>query len=300
MCKIMKDLAFVMVLAGLFAMSSSAQDKKVVVNADGSYSVIEYPVDKEVTLKLVPMSGVTSTGTARVLRTADGTKVYFDFAGAPEDWKNVYAYAVDPAGSTTFLGPITFSSGAGKAEFMTPARQFMLVVSPTEGLKTYDSSTTYVFRSEAPAGYAIIPRSATMATTDAVADVVSTTASYDVPMLGMAKYKDKTTEVRLKFSGEMKGLEAKAFLKPVGGKTQIKMKFDDLQKVPMNKRFVLWTSSPEGYTKIGQIVHTGNKDTAEIKGETALSDFGMFLTVEDTDVDRPTSRMYSTFTVFTP
>ncbi len=64
----------------------------------------------------------------------------------------------------------------------------------------------------------------------------------------------------------------------------------------MEKRFVLWTSGPEGYTKIGQIIHTGKKDTAEIRGETSLSDFGLFLTVEDTDVDRPTSTIYSTFT----
>jgi hypothetical protein len=44
-------------------------------------------------------------------------------------------------------------------------------------------------------------------------------------------------------------------------------------------------------------VHAGKKDTAEIRGETALSDFGLFLTAEDIDVDRPTSRIYSTFTV---
>jgi hypothetical protein len=108
--------------------------------------------------------------------------------------------------------------------------------------------------------------------------------------------KGKSTKLELKFGGEMSGLQAHAYLKPVGGKTQIRMTFDDLQKAPMNKRFVLWTYGPSGYTKIGQVVHVGIKDTAEIRGETTLSDFGLLLTAEDTDVDRPTSTVYSTFT----
>ena len=119
-------------------------------------------------------------------------------------------------------------------------------------------------------------------------------------MLGFGKYKGKTSVLRLMFDGELKGLQAKAYLKPVGGKTQIRMTFDDLQKAPLNKRFVLWASGPEGYTKIGQVIHAGKKDTAEIRGESALTDFGLFLTVEDTDVDRPTSTMYRTFTYVTP
>src|SRR5439155_6527832 len=122
----------------------------------------------------------------------------------------------------------------------------------------------------------------------------------DVPLLGVAQYRGKKSELHLNhFQGELRGLQAHAYLKPVDGKTQIRMTFDDLQKAPMNKRFVLWTSGPNGYTKIGQVIHAGNKDTAEIRGETALNDFGLFLTVEDADVDRPTSTTYTTFT-FTP
>jgi len=296
MHKLSKNLTFSILLALSLAFSAAAQtEKQVVVNSDGSYSVIEYPVDKEVTVKLVPMTGVTSTGMARVMRTANGTKVYFDVNGAPSDWTKVYAYAVDPTGASTYLGPITFTDGIGKAEFMTPNNQFMLVVAPNEGLTTYDPSTGYIFRSEVPAGYSIVPRGKVALSSGVASDVVVAT-SYEVPMLGVSKFKGKTTEVRLKFDGELKGLQAKAYIKPVGGKTQIRMTFDDLQKVPMDKRFVLWTSGPEGYNKIGQVIHKGPKDTSEIRGETALSDFGLFLTVEDTDVTRPTSRIYSTFT----
>lgn len=307
MYKVVRNLAFVALVVGLSVFSLNAQNTKVIANADGSYTVIQYPVDKDVDVMLTPYTGITSHGMAHVLRTANGTKVVFDINGAPSDWKEVYAYAVDPSGASTYLGPVTFTEGVGKAEFMTPNDKFMLVLSPSEGLTTYDTSTKYYFRSAVPAGYAIVPRSkigirptaviATDAPVAGVAASVVTASTYDVPMLGMAKYKGNTTKLELKFGGELSGLQAHAYLKPVGGKTQIRMTFDDLQKAPMNKRFVLWTSGPEGYTKIGQVIHAGKKDTAEIKGETALSDFGLFLTAEDIDVDRPTSTIYSTFTV---
>jgi hypothetical protein len=302
MYKLSTNLAFTILLVLSLALVINAQDKKIIVNSDGSYSVIEYPVDKEVTVRLLPTSGITSTGTARVMRTAAGTKVVFDVTGAPAEWKSVYAYTVDPGGTPTFLGPITFTGGVGTAEFMTPSNQFMLVLSPNEGLTTYDTSTAWVFRSEVPAGFAVVPRGKVIAPVSAVAadvvtrEVTTTAVTYDVPMLGIAANKGKKSEVRLKFGGELSGLEAKATLKPVSGKTQIRMTFDDMQKVPMNKRFVLWTSGPEGYTKVGQVIHAGKKDTAEIRGETSLSDFGLFLTVEDADVTVPTSRIYSTFT----
>jgi len=300
-----RNIAFTFLLALALALVANAQDKKIVLNSDGSYSVIEYPTGKDVTVRLVPSSGITSTGTAHVMRMADGTKVVFDVSGAPADWSKVYAYAVDPVGTATLLGPITFSDGVGKAEFTTPGNQFMLVLSPTEGMTTYDPAGTYVFRSEVPAGYKIIPRrtvtkvsvsNAGGADTAVTTTTTTSTSTYEVPLLGIPKYKDKTSEVKVKFGGDMSDLEAKAYLKNVGGKTHIKLKFDDMQKLPMNKRFVLWTSGPNGYTKIGQVIHAGKKDTAEIQGDTDLSDFGLFLTVEDTDVMMPTSTVYSTFT----
>ena len=300
MYRLIRTVIFTFLAVGLLVFSANAQtEKKVVVNSDGSYSVIEYPVDKDVEVRLMPMKGINASGMAHVFRTANGTKVVFDVNGAPSDWKNVYAYAVDPSGSSTYLGPISFSGGAGKAEFMTPANQFMLVLSPSEGLTAYDTSTTYVFRSEVPSGYTVIPRMngarvATISGTDVVA------ATYDVPMLGLPKYIGKETAFRVNFDGDLSGLEAKAYIKPVAGKTQIKMHFDDMQKVPMGKRFVLWTAGPEGYTKIGQVIHAGKKDTSEIRGESSLNDFGLFLTVEDTDVDRPTSRVYSSFRYVAP
>jgi len=307
--------AFLLAVSFSLAVYTQETVKKVVANPDGSYSVIEYPTNKEVVVTLLPRDGVSSTGTARVMRTTAGTKVFFDVAGAPADWKNVYAYAVDPTGSTTMLGPIEFSNGVGKAEFTTPMDKFMLFVSPAEGLTNYSPTTTYVFRSEVPKGYAIVPRAITD-TTKAVASsqpvassssqpVASSSSqpvasSYEVPMLGVPKFSGKTTEVRFNFKGDLNGLEGKAYLKPKGGKTTIKMRFADMRKAPMNKRFVLWASAPDGsYTKLGQVINTGARDEGEIRSETAMADFGLMLTVEDVDVDRPTSTIYSPFTVIT-
>lgn len=299
MHKMIKNLAIVFSLAVSLSYSANAQDTKkaVVMNADGSYSVVEYPVGKEVMVNLIPTTGVSSTGTARVVRTDSGTKVYFDLTGAPADWKSVYAYAVDPAGMTTLLGPIEFSNGMGKANFDTPMNQFMLILSPTEGLSTYDTTTSYVLRSEAPQGYAIVPRRVTD-TAKGVAVAVAADPAYNVPMLGIPQFEGKTTEVRIKFAGELSGLDGKAYLKPQGGKTSIKMRFSDMKKIPMNTRLVLWATGSDGsYTKLGQVINAGARDESEIRGETALSDFGLFVTVENVEVDRPTSTIYSTFTV---
>src|SRR5687768_14478349 len=132
------SFAFVMTLGLLtvaFAQDVTVTKKEVVQNADGTYSVIEYPVGKEVTINLTPVTTVTgSTGVARVLRAADGTKVWVDLSGVPASTTTMYAYAVDPAGSPTLLGPIKIENGIAKAEFMTPMNQFMMVLSPTEGL----------------------------------------------------------------------------------------------------------------------------------------------------------------------
>ena len=280
--------------------TTTTTQKQVVTNPDGSYTVIEYPVDKDITVNLLPSSGITGVkGMAHVHRSANGTKVMFDLNGAPADWSNVYAYAIDPSGNPTLLGPVTFANGTGKAEFTTPMNQFMLVLSPEQSLSAWNDTSTYYLRSDIPQGYAIVPRRITSSGgTKAVAGTDSVGSTYDVPMLGVPKFNGKTTEVRIKFSGELSGLDGKAYLKPEGGKTSIKMRFGDLRKVPANKRFVLWATSPDGtYSKIGQIVHTGSRDESEIRGETALSDFGLLLTLEDIDVDRPTSRTFSVFTV---
>jgi len=293
-------LPILSILAVLIALviATSAQDKKkeVIVNADGSYTVIEYPVGKEVTVNLLPATTIgTAKGIARVIRSADGTKVYFDVSELPADVSSYHAYAVDPGGMPTYLGPITLTKGVGKAEFSTPMNQFMLVVSPTEGL-TAVTPANVVFTSDVPTGYAIVPKHVSETRVAQVAGDVRT--AYDVPLLNISTFPDTEKEIKLKFGGELEGLEAKAYIDREKGTTKVRMQFDDMKKVPVKKIFTLWTVSPTGeYSKLGSIVAGGKRDEAVIKSETNLTDFGLFLTAEDAAVTIPTSRIYSVFTV---
>ena len=277
----------------------SAQDAKkteVIKNPDGTYTVIEYPVGKEVILTLTPTTALAGAkGRAHVMRSADGTKVVVDYSGITGDTSKMFVYAVDPSGSPTLLGPVTITNGIARAEFTTPLNQFMIVTSPAE-LTTYDPTTAVIFRSDVPAGYAIVPRIRT-GDSNAVAVAGVAMTKYEVPLLGVPSFKGDT-EVRVKFDGDLEGLDGKAYINQKGGKTTVKMRFGDMKKVPQNRRFVLWARGEDGsYTKLGQVVNTGGRDEGEIRSETALKDFGLFLTVEDAEVTVPTSTIYSVFTI---
>ena len=282
--------------------------KEVVVNPDGSYTVIEYPVGKEVTVELTPLNIQGAKGWAKVMRADDGTTIALDVSGLPADTKNFYVYAVDNFGKVSLIGPATVENGISKTTFTTPLNQFMLVLSPTENLTAIDTTTPVVFRSSIPQGFAIVPRGNRVeddgknlkenqkATTTEVA------SAYNVPMLGVPAFDKGTTEISIAFSGELQGLKGKAYIDPrTDGSTRVKMRFDDMKMAPKEKRFVLWASSPDGkFTKLGQVVNTGARQEAEIRSETAMKDFGLFVTVEDTDVAEPTSKTYSVFTIKNP
>lgn len=283
--------------------TTTVTKKEVVQNPDGSYSVIEYPVGKEVTIELTPMNLQGAKGWAKVLRSGDGTNVALDLTGLPADAKNYYVYAVDPNGAVTLLGPAMIENSASKATFTTPLNQFMLVLSPTEGLNSIGSDTAVTFRSAVPTGYAVVPmgdkwngkeaKEKQVASTDTVA------STYNVPLLNIPSFDNKTTEIRIAFAGDLQGLKGKAYIDPrKDGATQVKMRFDDMKMAPKDKRFVLWASSADGkYTKLGQVVNTGERQESEIRSETAMKDFGLFVTMEDTDVTQPTGKVYSTFSV---
>src|SRR4051812_45529761 len=70
-----------------------------VQNADGSWTVVEYPADRETVVNLTPTTILpNATGTARVLRTASGTTVRLDLSGLTGDVSNLNLYAVDSMG----------------------------------------------------------------------------------------------------------------------------------------------------------------------------------------------------------
>ena len=293
-----------MILTGLlFAGAAYAQDpttaRTVVQNPDGTYTVIEYPLDKETVVNLVPVAkDSTSKGTATVLRTADGTKIIVNVNDLEANSPDIYAYAVDPNGRTSFLGPVVKHDGMAMGEFSTKADKFMIVISPNKEMTSYDPTTTVLYRSDVPEGQAVVPRGRTNGTAEKqVATTGHTNTPYAVPMLNVPSFHDETAEIRINFSGELDGLKGKAYVDPgAAGTTQIKMRFDDMKDAPKNKRYVLWAAAPDGsYTKLGQVINTGNREESEIRSETSLNDFGLFVTVEDKEVAQPTSDVYSVF-----
>lgn len=268
-----------------------------VSNGDGTYTIIEYPVGKEVTVNLTPTTMIPGAkGTARIVRGANGTAIALDLSDVSGDQKNFNVYAVDPMGTVTALGAVALENGAGTARLSTPLDKFMLVLSPENNLTSYNSKTAVVLRSAVPSGYAIVP----IAETGDEKQVAQTavTKAYNAPLLGIPALKGDT-EIRVKFNGELQGLKGKAYINPrKDGATQIKMRFDDMKLAPKNdRRYVLWAVSPDNkIVKLGQVINTGERQEAEIRSETLLKDFGLFVTMEDKDVEQPTSVIVTEFT----
>jgi hypothetical protein len=260
---------------------------KTVQHPDGTFTVIEYPVKKEVRVMLNPVAPIKSTGFATILRDDDGTRVVLNVSDVPADVTKLNLYAVDDAGAVTLLGPIAVSNGIGTLTTTTPLSKFMLIASPEERLAAYDPTTKVLFRSAVPEGFAVIPH-----TTNPVGEKVAATttegttpaSTYAVPMLNIPAYKKgDDTKMKINFSGAMTGARANVFIKPrKDGPTEVNLRFHELKEAPAGKVFTLWAVSPDNkFVKLGQILNTPGRNEANIKSEVALADFGLLVTMED-------------------
>ena len=273
---------------------------KTVQNPDGTYTIIEYPAKKEVTVTLTPVNVTGATGVATILRDDDGTRIKLNLANVPADMTGLTLYAVDDRGAITALGPIAISNGVGTFTATTPLTKFMLVASPEAALTAYDPNTKIVFRSAVPEGFAVIPLSrsaegekvaattAPAATTTAAPGVVTTT--YTAPLLGIPNFKTgDDTKIKVDFSGALTGARANVFITPrKDGPTEVKLRFHELKEAPAGKKFIAWAVGANGeYVKLGQIVNVKGRNEAEIKSETTLADFGLLVTMEDADGAAP-------------
>jgi len=271
--------------------TTTATQTTAVQNADGSWTVVEYPVDKEVTVDLTPNGIANATGRAVIHRMADGTSINLNLSGLPNDVSSLNLYAVDAAGRTTLLGPVAISNGVATYNTMTPLNKFMLVLSPEANLGAYTPQTNVIFRSAAPQGFAVVPLASYGERDGApVGERVSATSTsgatpgYVAPMLGIPGFRRGTdTEVKIKFAGAMTGARANIFLEPrKDGPTTIKMRFHELKEAPAGEVYAVWAVSPDNkYVKLGQIVNTGQLNEAQIQTETALTDFGLLITLEN-------------------
>lgn len=253
-----------------------------VQNPDGTYTIVEYPVSKETIVNLNPIGITGATGQATILRAADGTKITVNMASLPADLTALNLYAVDPTDAVNLLGPLEIANGAGTFTTSVPITKFMLFASPEPALTAYDANTKIFFRSEVPAGLTVIPL-AGAAVGEQVAAV--STGDFTAPMLGIPTFKKgDDTKMKINFTGVMEGARANVFIEPHkdGKLTEVRMRFHELKEAPKGTAYILWAVSSTGeFQRLGQIVNVKGRNEAEIKSETALDDFGLFLTTED-------------------
>jgi len=277
----------------------TTQKTETVRNADGTYSVIEYPADKETMVEFTPNSMMPGArGTARVMRSGSETTINVDVSGLTGDATGYNLYAVDPMGAVTMLGPLTVANGTGTLNAKTPLDKFMLFVSPESNLTNMDANTPVLLRSAVPQGMAVVPVAHSGESDGAgirervAATTTAETPATRVPMLGIQSFrKDTDTHMNVKFAGELTGVQARAFIKPrTDGSTWVKMRFFDMKKAQAGKRYALYAVSPTNeFVRMGQVINTGQQDEEKIEGSTALKDFGLFVTVEEADAPMPQS-----------
>jgi len=294
--------------------TTTTQTTQTTQNADGSSTVIQYPANKEVTVNLSPTTMIPgASGTAKIMRSGTSTAVNLNLTGLTGEATGYNVYAVDSSGKAMLLGPVTVSNGTATLNTTTPLDKFMLVLSPDANLTTIGADNNVVLRSAVPEGMAVVPvethnsaGSTPSGTGDRVTAITTggKTAAYNVPMLNIPTFKrGKTTHLRINFAGDLAGARANTFITPRNdGPSQIKMRFHSLKRSNTpNTRIVLWAVGPDNnYVKIGQIINTGGRNETEIKGETALKDFGLFVTAEPADSPTPTTPIAGTITLDTP
>jgi hypothetical protein len=293
------SIAGAIVLSLAAASLALAQDRTTVTttqttavqNADGTWSVIEYPVDKEVLVNLTPSGDYSgATGVARIHRMRDRTMINLDLKGITGDTNLFNLYAVDPTGHATLLAPITITNGAAAISTTTPLDRFMLVLSPETNLATVAPETRVFFRSAVPEGFAVIPLGSSgerdgMPVGERVAATTTSgaTAGYHAPLLGIPGFRRGTdTQMKINFSGALTGSRANVSLEPrKDGPTTINMRFHELKDAPAGQVYVVWAVSPDNkFQRLGQIVNTGQRNEAQIQSETQFADFGLFVTLE--------------------
>lgn len=288
-----------------FAQTTTTTVTKTVQNPDGTYTIIEYPAKKEITLTLNPVTIQNAKGVATILRDDDGTRIKLNLTDVPADVSALTLYAIDDKGMVTALGPVTISNGVGTFETTTPLSRFMLIASPESALTAYDANTKIFFRSAVPEGLAVIPVTTNpsgekVAAVTAPAGSTVAAGTYTAPLLNIPAYKKgDDTKIKVDFTGALTGARANVFITPrKDGPTEVKMRFHELKEAPANQKFIVWAVGADGtYQKLGQIVNAEGRNEAEIRSETALPDFGLLVTMEGAEGTAPVGPAVATIRI---
>ena len=139
------------------AQTTTTTVTKTVQHPDGTYTIIEYPAKKEITLNLTLVNITGAKGVATILRDDDGTRIKLNLTNVPAEVTSLNLYAVDDKGVVTSLGPVAISNGVGTHAITTPLSRFMLIASNEPTLTAYDANTQVRFRSAVPVGLTVIP-----------------------------------------------------------------------------------------------------------------------------------------------
>jgi hypothetical protein len=297
-------LALVLMAATAIAYGQSTTVARAVQNPDGTYTIIEYPVGRQIAVNLNPISIPGATGTMTVLRDDSGTTVKVNLRGLPSELATINLYAVDPHGSATLIGPMQIVNGNG--ELSTTSRlsdRFMVVASP-ETIAAYTPETKVYFRSAVPEGFAVVPFSNEPVGERVAAIATTEPGSYSVPMLNIPVYRTgHDTKLKVNFSGIMEGARANVFIEPhKDGRTEVNFRFHELKEAPHGQIYTVWAVSPDNhFEKLGQVLNTRGRNEAEIKAETTFSDFGLMVTMETAgDVMRPAGTRVSWVEIVPP
>ena len=65
--------------------TTTTVQKTAVQNPDGTFTIIEYPVKKEVTVNLTPVNVTGAKGVATILRDDDGTRIKLNLTDVPAE-----------------------------------------------------------------------------------------------------------------------------------------------------------------------------------------------------------------------
>ncbi len=313
------------------AQTTTTTVTKTVQNPDGTYTIIEYPAKKEVTVNLTPINVTGAKGVATILRDDNGTRIKLNITDVPADLSAITLYAIDDKGVVTPIGPVAISNGTGTLVASTPLSKFMLVAAPEPALTAYDANTKVLFRSAVPEGFTVVPLTSAegekvaavaapgavtaqtsvtttpgavvttpSGNTNIVVPMTETKTTYTAPLLNIPAYKKgDDTKIKVDFAGALTGARANVFITPrKDGPTEINMRFHDLKEAPTGQKFILWAVSPDNkFTKLGQVVNVKGRNEAEIKSETTLPDFGLVITMESAEGDIPVGPAVGTITI---
>lgn len=278
---------------------------------DDTWTVIEYPEGQEVLVELKPGASLPEAkASARVTRSGSETTVNLEVRGVTGTESAHQVYLVDSLGNATLLGTLTITDGAGTLQANTALSRFMIVVSPERDLTAIAADTKISLRSAVPEGFAVAAREVKTEVTSVepssstgvepstsnveVQPTQPAAPEYDVPLIDIANLK-RSSKLKVKLSSGFENAKATAIINPQkNGPTQIRIRFTNLKEVPEGTQYILWqVGADNSYTPLGHLTPS-KKSESVINAETSATDFGLLITFENADANRPAGSMVAT------